>query len=129
MITASSMYIFQKIKNLNLKLEVICPICICILLTHIWILHKILGRITPILYGFKKIHLKSKYPNRARLRRSRSRSQCRSSTSIKVNSSTNFFVMSSAIFLEQGIQKFNTIQKKIEARKSSEQTHWTSNRG
>ena len=33
-------------------------------LAHIWILHKILDRIAPILSGFKRICLKSKYPNR-----------------------------------------------------------------
>ena len=36
-----------------------------ILLAHIWILHKILDRIAPILFCFKKFYLKSKYPNRA----------------------------------------------------------------
>ena len=41
-----------------------CPVCISILLTHIWILHKILGRIAPFLERFKKFSQKSKYPSR-----------------------------------------------------------------
>ena len=35
-----------------------------ILLVHIWILPKILGIIAPNLECFKKVYLKSKYPNR-----------------------------------------------------------------
>ena len=50
--------------NFNSK---ICPNGKPILLTHIWILHKILGRITQILERIKKFYLKSKYPNRALL--------------------------------------------------------------
>ena len=42
-----------------------CPSCICILLAHIWIPHRILDRITPFLERFKKFCLTSKYPNRA----------------------------------------------------------------
>ena len=41
-----------------------CPACISLLLAHIWILHKILGRNALFLERFKKFCLKSKYPNR-----------------------------------------------------------------
>ena len=47
-----------------MKTDVICPVGNSIFLAHIWILHKILGRIWPILNCFKRICLKSKYPNR-----------------------------------------------------------------
>ena len=41
----------------------ICPVGNPIFLVYIWILHTILGRIAPVLNGFKKFYLKSKYPN------------------------------------------------------------------
>ena len=41
-----------------------CPACISLLLAHIWILHKILGRNALFLERFKNFCLKSKYPNR-----------------------------------------------------------------
>ena len=47
-----------------------CPHCISILLAHIWILHKIIGRMAPFLERFKIFCLKSKYPNRAHIENS-----------------------------------------------------------
>ena len=47
-----------------------CPNHKPILLTHIWILYKILGRITQILERIKKLYLKSKYPNRVMISKS-----------------------------------------------------------
>ena len=45
------------------------PNDISFFLAHIWIQHKILDRIAPILERIRKICLKSKYPNRAGIAR------------------------------------------------------------